>query len=219
MALSIMTRTRSEIRTPSSARALALICTFGLLGLCLFAPSAEAQVTGATPRPAKRSASPPSIPTTETWEFDETTTGGDILWTSPTSVHSASPFYVVQFSISAVEVSASWIGINLGFFDVIDQVPPEFLVNSLTISGPAPLSLLNIPVEAPPPPDPIAIGATISVELDAIGHANLLASNIVLGTFEIDTGFPFGVQTVSITGFRIAGAVTITPVPWRPLPL
>ena len=212
-----MTRTCSENKGQSSA--LTLIFTCGLLGLCLLTPSAEAQLTSATARPAKSTTAAPSIPTTETWEFDETTTGGNIVWASPTGVHSTSPFYTVQFSIDAVEVSASWIGIDLGFFNVIDQVPPEFLVNSLTISGPAPLSLLNIPVEAPPPPDPIAIGATISVELDATGHANLLASNIVLGTFDFDKGFPFGVQTVDITGFRIAGTVMITPVPWRLLPL
>lgn len=205
-------------RTPLGLRAVLWRCVGGLLALCVLASASDAQVTGLAGRAVQRATAPPALPVAVSWTFDESTTGADIAWTSPTAVDPTAPGYLVKFSLDTIEVSASFLGIPLGAVDVTDQVPPELLQNTGYTPGPTPISLIDLPVVAPPPPDPVALGATLNMGLDASGNAQLLASNIVLGTTVVNVP-PFGNVSVNITGFRIAGTVSVTPMKWRILPL
>ena len=71
----------------------------------------------------------------------------------------------------------------------------------------APVTLADLPVVFPPPPDTPALAADISVSLDANGFGTLSATNVVLDSY--DSGPPFGV--VPITALRIAGTVDVLP--------
>ena len=156
-------------------------------------------------------ASPVAAQAGQTWSFDETTTGQDIAWTSPTSVNPAAALFNTTITMTAVEVGIAFSGIPLGTVDVLDQIPPEQQTIVGAIPGPAPLVLSQLTVIFPLPPQPVAVGADISLSLDANGFGHLDATNIVLGTIDVDLGFPLGVQPVDITSLRIAGNMTIHP--------
>ncbi len=192
---------------------LLLACTLG------FAPNVSAQLSGLSGRAAFLNQPAPKPPTAETWFFDESTSGADISWVSPGMVDPAAITYLVQLDIDTVEVSVSFLGIPFGSFDVTDQVPPDMLSSSSAVPGPAPLAFLNQAVVAPPPPDPVALGAVLSAGLSDQGSALVNATNVMLGTTVVDLGAPFGTVTVNITGFRIQGSVRIASVPWRLLPI
>lgn len=156
-------------------------------------------------------ASPVAAQAGQTWSFDETTTGQDIAWTSPTSVNPAAALFNTTTVMTAVDVGISLSGIPLGTVAVLDQVPPEQQTIVGAIPGPAPVVLSQQSVIFPLPPQPVAVGADIAVSLDAAGFGHLDATNVILGTIDVDLGFPLGVQTVDITSLRIAGNMTIHP--------
>lgn len=195
----------------------AAVLRVALLVLLVAAPALDAQATGLGGRAAADPGPVPPRARPEAWTFDESTTGAPIAWSSPTSVDPAAAGFLVGFTIDAVEVSVSFLGIPFGSFDVTDQIPPDMLQNAAYLAGPAPIVLLEEPVVAPPPPDPPALAATLSMGLDATGTAQLLATDIALGTTQVDVGPPFGTVTVTITGFRIAGSVSVLPIPWSPV--
>jgi len=145
----------------------------------------------------------------QTWSFDQTTTGQDLSWTSPTAVDPGALVYASSYAISKVEVDVKWSIFTINNVDVTDQLPPELLAGGNTLAGPAPVELLNQPVVAPPPPDPPAIAAVLSLGLDASGHGFMTATNVALGTMQVDLGAPFGVQTVTILSVRIVGQLTM----------
>jgi hypothetical protein len=140
----------------------------------------------------------------QTWTFDESTTGGDVLWTSPTAVDPSAEVFAGVYEITLVEVTAIVFGFPLDL-DVTDQVPPELLIGTGDAVGPAPVTLADLPVVFPDPPAAPAIAADISVSLNADGFGTLSATNIILGDYDS----PFGV--VPITGMRIAGTVEVLP--------
>ena len=156
-------------------------------------------------------ASPIAAQAGQTWSFDETTTGQDIAWSSPSAVNPAAALFNTTTVLTAVDVGISWSGIPFGTVAVLDQIPPEQQTIVGAIPGPAPVVLSQQSVVFPLPPQPIAVGADISVSLDAGGAGHLDATNVVLGTIDVDLGFPIGVATVNITSLRIAGTMTIHP--------
>ncbi|HZL98951.1 MAG TPA: hypothetical protein VFD43_01750 [Planctomycetota bacterium] len=145
----------------------------------------------------------------QTWGFDQTTSGQDLSWTSPTAVDPAAAVYASSYVLTRVEVDVQWSFITLNDLDVTGQVPPEQLAGSSTLAGPAPVALLDLPVVAPSPPEPPAVSALLSMGLDASGHGYMTATNVDLGTMQVDLGFPFGVQTVTILSVRIVGQLTM----------
>lgn len=146
-----------------------------------------------------------------TWSFDETTTGQDIAWTSPTSVPPSSSLFATTTTITLIEVGIEFSGIPFGTVDVTDQVPPEVQGQTQNAPGPAPLLFLDELVVYPEPPEPPAIEATVSVGLDASGFGTFGATDITLGTLMVDIGFPFGTVAVDITSLRVAGTIMIDP--------
>lgn len=147
----------------------------------------------------------------QSWQFDETTTGNDIHWVSTTSVNSNALQYDGQYEIQLVEVMVSWEGIPFGPFDVTDELGDDATGGSV-INGPAPILLLNDTVIFPEPPEPTTFAADLVIGLNADGFGYFDATNVVLGTTEVDLGFPIGVVTVQIESVRIAGQVTVTAI-------
>ena len=176
-------------------RSLAPLASLGLLGLA--APL------------ALLAAAPDAAAQAQTWSFDQTTTGQDLSWTSPTSVDPGASVYASSYVITKVEVDVKWSFITLNDIDVTGQVPPESLAGGATLVGPAPVELLDLPVVVPPPPDPPAVSAMLSLGLNGSGFGYMTATNVALGTMQVDLGFPFGVQTVTILSVRIVGQLTM----------
>ncbi len=149
-----------------------------------------------------------------TWNFDETTTGNDVAWTSPTSVQANAAAYEATFSLQTIEVTVSFIGIPFGPFDVTDQIPPEFQTGSGTQLGPAPITLLSESLIFPLPPEPVSVAADVEIGIDATGTGFFDATNVVLGEIEIDLGGIFGTVTADITAVRIVGQVIVEATQW-----
>lgn len=148
----------------------------------------------------------------ETWSFDELTTGQDIAWVASTNVDPNADQYDSTYEITLVEVGVEWLGIPFGSFDVTDQIPAELLSNSGSAPGPAPITILNESIIFPEPPATTAVGADLLMGINGAGNGFLDATNIVLGTYEVDLGFPIGVQTVDIVSLRVAGQVTVAAI-------
>lgn len=144
------------------------------------------------------------------WSFDETTTGQDVLWISPTAVDPGAALFASTYQISLVEVDVTWFGIPIDNLDVTAQVPPELLSGADFAAGPAPVDLFDNPLEYPGPPDPPCLTADLLISLDAAGFGQLSGTNVFLGTCTIDIG-PVVLQSV-----RIVGQISITALtcPW-----
>ncbi len=147
----------------------------------------------------------------QTWTFDVTTSGQDVTWTSPTAVDPAASVYAIKYLITKVTVDVTWMGIPFNNIDVTNQVPPEYIAATVEVNGPAPVAAMNQPIVVPPPPDPPALSAILSVGLNAGGYGYASATNVVLGTLVIDLGGIFGTQTVTLKKVRIVGQLTIHP--------
>jgi hypothetical protein len=145
----------------------------------------------------------------QTWSFDQTTTGQDLAWTSPTSVSPGAAVYASSYVITKVEVDVKWSFITLNDLDVTGQVPPEQLAGSSTLPGPAPVELVGQPVVVPPPPEAPAVSAVLSLGLNAAGFGYMSATGVQLGTMQVDLGFPLGTQTVTILSVRLVGQLTM----------
>ncbi|MHC5212663.1 MAG: hypothetical protein ACYTG2_18270 [Planctomycetota bacterium] len=173
-------------------------------------------VAGATAQghaPARPQVEPagPTVQKAVTWAFDLETTGQDVQWTSPTSVDPTAAVFASNYQIDVVEVDVLWTFITLSDIDVTDQIPPELQTGSTTLAGPAPVSFVDEPIVAPPPPEPPALAALLSMGLDAGGSGFFSATDVTLGTMDVDLGGIFGVQTVTITKVHITGSLTIHP--------
>ena len=149
-----------------------------------------------------------------TWFFDETTTGADVSWTSPTPVNPAAALYVSSYELTVVEVDVTWFGIPFNDIDVTDQIPPEIRMGEGSIPGPAPILIFDASVEYPGDPDPVCLGAHLQISLDAAGFGLLAGTDIVLGECDIDIGF--GTVTVQLQSVRFAGQISIDALtcPW-----
>jgi len=194
-------------------------CVLWLVGLLLCLPAMLPAPGVAASHPQRQPAPPVSGQVDTTWTFDVSSQGQDIHWTSPTAVDPTMTDYVVTFTIDRVDVMVSFLGIPFGPFDATEQIPPDQLSNTGHVPGPAPVTVLDAPVVAPPPPEPLAVGATLGVALDAGGFGTLSATGVTLGTVQVPLGFPFGTVTANITSIRIAGSVAVAQHRWLVTPL
>jgi len=152
----------------------------------------------------------------ETWNFELSTEGEDVFWTSPTSVRTNAPQYDGTITITEVLV---WGLADIGFgdplpvgpIDVTDDVPPDQLTQSGSIAGPPPVLLLNQTLVYPEPPKDPTIAADVVVELDAKGFVQVSATNITLGTTVVNIS-PFGDVEVQLTQVAASGQVEVVPV-------
>jgi hypothetical protein len=154
---------------------------------------------------------PAAFADTTTWDFDLTTHGEDVLWTTPTAVCTVADQYDTSYQITLVEVEVSYLGITFGPFDVTDQVPPEDLSGSETLAGPLPVTVHDDWVVYPEPPEPRGIEAHVYMGINADGYGEVAVTDVYLGTVEMDLGWPFGVVEVQIESIRMAGYVQVTP--------
>jgi hypothetical protein len=142
----------------------------------------------------------------QTWFFDETTSGEDIAWTSPTAVDPQAHAYQGDYLITQVVATVSFFGFPTPV-DVTGQIPPENLAGSGQSPGPAPVDLINQALAFPAPPEPPTVAADVFVGLDATGHGVFSATNVVLGSVEVP---PFG--SLNILSLRVVGQITVTPL-------
>jgi len=140
-----------------------------------------------------------------TWTFDESTSGEDVFWTSPTAVRPDAAEFFGEYELTGVWVTVLVWGVPVEF-EVTDLVPPEYLSGADSTAGPAPLVLFDESVVYPEPPEEPAIAAHILIGLDAGGYGYMEATDIVLG--EIDLGF----GSVQVKTLRMAGKITVTAI-------
>jgi hypothetical protein len=152
----------------------------------------------------------------QTWTFDETTTGQDIHWTSPTTVSPSAVAYDTSYHLDLVEVKIHYLFFTLGPFDITDQIPPEVQTGGGNFAGPAPVTLFGGQVAYPLPPDPPSVAADIGIGLDAAGAGSFDARNVVLGNITLDVA-PFGTITAQIVSVHIKGSLTIGATQWLDL--
>ncbi|MCP3905297.1 MAG: hypothetical protein GY715_16850 [Planctomycetes bacterium] len=145
---------------------------------------------------------PASAGDPQTWMVDQSTSGEDIVWTSPTAVRPDAAYYGSELTITQVFSTVLFFGLPIEV-DVTDQVPPELLFQVDCAPGPAPVELFNDVILFPDPPEPVAIAADLLTGIDATGFAFFSATNVVLG--EADVGF----GTVQILGLRLVATITM----------
>lgn len=149
---------------------------------------------------------------TQTWNYDLTTTGNNVNFTSPTATDPSAPRFNTVSAVNLVEVRVRYLVFNLGPFNVTDQLPPEVLSNAALLDGPAPITIINEPVVVPPPPEAVTFAGTINLAINAAGFGTASVTNVTLGTAQINLGPPFGTQTVTITSIRVRGSIEVTPI-------
>ena len=150
----------------------------------------------------------------ETWPFDLETSGEDVFYTSPTAVSNTADQYVISWEITQVIVTVQYLFITLDI-DVTDQVPPENLIGTETLAGPAPVVAADDYIVYPEPPEPPAMEAHITIGLDAGGYGYVWVTEVTLGQAQVEVP-PFGVVTVDLVAVRVVGTVTVE-AQWYPL--
>lgn len=149
---------------------------------------------------------------TTTWDFDLETSGEDVFYTSPTAVCNTAPQYDAAYEITLVEVMVSYLGIPFGPFDVTEEIPPEDRSGGGTYAGPPPFVIRDDYLRYPDPPEPITLAADLLILVDADGHGQVAATNIVLGTAVYDLGWPLGEVEVQLESVHVVGTVWVTPL-------
>lgn len=146
------------------------------------------------------------------WNFDVTSTGQDVHWTSPTAVCNQTRKYDASFLIFLIEIDVEFLSITFGPFDVTDQVPLAQRSGGGIFDGPPPFEIFNNVVRFPDPPAAPTVAATVRIALDPNGVGEMSATNITLGTIVINLGIPFGTQEVQITQVRLLGQFLVEPL-------
>lgn len=153
----------------------------------------------------------------QTWTFDQTTSGQDVHWVSPTAVDPNAVGYDATYQLDLVEVKVKYLFLTLTL-DVTDQVPPEVQTGGGNVAGPAPILLFADAVTYPLPPDPPSMAATLAMGLNAAGQGYFDATNVTLGNIQVDFP-PFGTVTAQLLSVRIKGSLTVDETRWLDLGL
>jgi len=145
---------------------------------------------------------------TQTWTFDQSTSGQNIAWTSPTAVFPSASTFDTSYTLTKVEATVQYLFFTFPV-DVTSSIPPEQLSGGGPIAGPAPITIFDSVIQYPEPPDPASVSAHVTTGMNAGGFGTFTATNVVLGNAIVDLGPPFGMQTVTIKSIRVAGSLTI----------
>ena len=148
--------------------------------------------------------------TPEIWNFDLSTGGEDVFWTSPTAVDPNAFRYDATYELTSVIATVSFLGSPFQV-DVTDDIDPELRMGMDSAAGPAPIVLVDEFIVSPPPPEAPSVAATIRIELDAMGFGQASATDVVLGTVTQNIP-PFGNVTVPLTNIAISGTIAVTAV-------
>jgi hypothetical protein len=149
---------------------------------------------------------------TVTWTFDQSTTGNDVFWTSPTAVSPGADSYDYSYEITSVKVDVKWSIFTFNNVDVTDEIDPKLLMSSGSISGPLPITIFDDTFVYPEPPEEPGVAADVHVFVDGSGFGQLEVTDVILGQVDYDLGPPFGTQTVTVLKIAIAGTIDITSV-------
>ena len=133
----------------------------------------------------------------ESWDFNLSSSGEDIYWTSPTTVRTDGELYRSYFTLNSVQVDVVWNGFGIDGIDVTDQVPAEDLFEEGEAAGPPPLEFGSSSVNVPP-----TIAFDVFLIMNANGETVYRMSNILLGTAVVDIPI-FGEQTVQLTAIYL----------------
>ncbi len=147
-----------------------------------------------------------------TWNFDLTTAGQDVFWTSPTATDTTAPRFRAAWNITLADVHVVWAGIPFGPIDITNNIPPADRVGETVVTGPPPVVIQDAFIVFPAPPQPVTFSGWVRQEIDAQGFGQFSVTQVTLGTAMVDLGFPFGMQTVQITSVHLAGTTTVTPL-------
>lgn len=143
-----------------------------------------------------------------TWPVNETTTGNNVNYVSPTPTDPDAGLYNVRFVIDQLIAT-----VDLGIFttpvDITDQLDPSFLDASTLVDGPAPVAVNNVEVAYPAPPATPDLTATLSVSLDAAGFGRVDVTNVQLGNVTVTVPL-FGEVTVPVIAIQLIGELTVT---------
>ena len=140
---------------------------------------------------------------TVTWPIYFETTGGDVLWTSPTTVDASATNYNINASVTTLAVDVSFGFLSVPDIDVSDQLPS--LAFGGSVPGPCPVDGGSTTINQPP-----TIAFDVAVGLDVSGGGYLDLTDVELGTATVTIPF-FGEQTVQIDRLKIGLNMAVTP--------
>lgn len=145
------------------------------------------------------------------WDFDISTRGEDVTWTSTTATDPTVAEFDADYAVSQVFATVQYLVFPETTIDVTDQIPAEYLNSSGTVYGTPPVTVLSQSFTFPLPPDPPAVSADLDLSILADGRGQLAATDVTLGTYRVNIP-PFGVVTVNIRGIRVVGSVAIRAI-------
>jgi len=155
----------------------------------------------------------PTFADTTHWEFSISTGGEDVHWVSSTAVDPQADQFEYLFEITYVAVDVIFLGIIIGPNDVTGDIDPDLLFGTGIENGPAPIVMMDEPLEADADGDgDIDVGADFYMLLNGKGYGQFDLTNVFLGDVLVDTGWPFGWQNVQIDRIYIDGYMDITPI-------
>ncbi len=143
---------------------------------------------------------------TVTWNFNIQSLGADTFWTSPTAANPNADLYLVDWTITKLEVRV--VIILPVWIDVTSSIPPEFRVGGADAYGPAPIVVYNDTLTYPDPPAPLTIQTNLEIGLNASGNGYLNMTDVVFGV----APSPPAPQGTQLSGIRIQGSVTVQDV-------
>ena len=143
-------------------------------------------------------ASPAKAINPVSWAFTESTTGGNISWTSPTLIDPGWAQYDYDYEITSVRVRTSVIWWNL-----TSLIPADARSGSGSEAGPLPIYLADEDFIYPEPPDTAALSAHVVIYVDGDGYGRAEATSIVLGEY----------LGVGIDELEFSGTIDVAGVP------
>lgn len=155
----------------------------------------------------------PAFADTIRWEYSEDTGGENVHWISPNPVDPNANQYEFVSEITYVAVDVVFLGAVIGPNDITGDIDPEFLFKAGVLEGPAPVTMMNEPLQTDADDDgDIDMSADFHMFINGKGYGQFDVTNIFLGDVYVDTGWPFGWQYVDLDHVYMNGYMDITPV-------
>lgn len=151
-------------------------------------------------------------PGQDMWTFTATSSGDNYSWNSPTPITATGEHYEMLYTITSATVMVSYIGIEFGPIDVMDQLTEDLIDTWRSATGPAPLDFGWIEVVTPEDANPPTLAFDWLVEIDGKGFATYRMENLYLGQAEHDLGWPWGSVTVNIESGSITADLGLASV-------
>jgi hypothetical protein len=145
-------------------------------------------------------------------DFSITTSGQNILWTSPDLLATDGDWYEMYYTVTSAFVMVEYIGITFGPIDVTDMIPPESIVTWQPSQAPMPIDFMWHEVITPDDQDPPSLAYNWIVEVNEKGVVSWRGEEVYLGEADYNLGWPWGTVTVQITEGTINANLDIQTV-------